>query len=225
MVNYRDYMLAETSRVHENIEWSTTYTFNANDTAHPRVLLIGDSICNGYQSKVREKLADSVNITYWASSKCVTDGQYLRELDFLLDSYRYDLICFNNGLHSLITDRGEWEAAYRLAVKFIRAKCPEARLSLTLCTPLNDPAKDAISRALNTYTLALSAAEELPVIDLYAAVAQLDKSEHMSDVFHWRDTGKELQAEAITAHILAQLNSCGGNVQLATETGPDGAMK
>ena len=225
MVNYRDYMLAETSRVHENIEWSTTYTFNANDTAHPRVLLIGDSICNGYQAKVREKLADSANITFWASSKCVTDPQYLRELDFLLDSYRYDFISFNNGLHSLTTDRAEWREAYALAVKFIRAKCPDAKLVLTLCTPLNDPAKDAISRELNDIIGAVAAAEALPVIDLYAAVERLDKNEHMSDVFHWRETGKELQAEAIATYILAQLDSRGGNVQMGSETGPDGAMR
>ena len=225
MVNYRDYMPKSTSRVRENIEWSTTYTYNSNDTAHPRVLLIGDSICNGYQAKVREKLADMANVTFWASSKCVTDPQYFRELDFLLDSYRYDIISFNNGLHSLTTDRAEWEAAYVSAVAFIRAKCPEAKLVLTLCTPLNNPEKDAISRALNACTLALSDAEALPVIDLYAAVAGLDKAEHMSDVFHWKDTGKELQAEAICAFVRGQLGQGGGNVQLATETGPDGAMK
>ena len=80
MVNYRDYMPRSTSRMRENIEWSITYTYNSNDTAHPRVLLIGDSICNGYQTKVREKLADTANVTFWASSKCVTDPQYFREV-------------------------------------------------------------------------------------------------------------------------------------------------
>ena len=225
MISYRDYMPRSTSRVRENIEWSITYTYNSNDTAHPRVLLIGDSICNGYQTKVREMLADTANVTFWASSKCVTDPQYFRELDFLLDSYRYDIISFNNGLHSLSTDRAEWEAAYASAVAFIRAKCPEAKLVLTLCTPLGDPGKDAVSRALNTCTLALAEAEALPVIDLYAAVAELDKAEHMSDVFHWKETGKELQAEAICAFVRGQLGTGGGNVQLTTETGPDGAMK
>ena len=73
--------------------------------------------------------------------------------------------------------------------------------------------------------LALADAEALPVIDLYAAVAGLDKAEHMSDVFHWKETGKELQAEAICAFVRGQLGTGGGNVQLTTETGPDGAMK
>ena len=225
MVNYRDYMPKSTSRVRENIEWSTTYTYNSNDTAHPRVLLIGDSICNGYQTKVREKLADTANVTFWASSKCVTDPQYFRELDFLLDSYRYDIISFNNGLHSLTTDRAEWEAAYVSAVAFIRAKCPEAKLVLTLCTPLNNPEKDAISREINEITLAFAKEESLPVIDLYASVEMLDKNEHMSDVFHWKEAGRNLQAQTICEHVKARLSSDGGNVQLATETGPDGAMQ
>jgi len=225
MIDYRSYQPARTSRVHENIEWSVTYTYNSNDTVHPRVLLIGDSICNGYQPKVREKLAQQCNITYWASSKCVTDAQYFRELDFLLDSYKYDLISFNNGLHSLVTNRAEWETAFRAAVDFIRAKCPASRLTLTLCTPLNDPVRNAVVLELNAFIRALAAEYDLPVLDLYAVLENLDKNENMSDVFHWRDAGKELQAEAICAHVLAQLNCTGGNAQLPTETGPDGAMK
>ena len=54
----------------------------------------------------------------------------------MLDAYPYDVICFNNGLHSLSTDRTEWDAAYRAAVAFIRAKLPDTKLSLTLSTPL-----------------------------------------------------------------------------------------
>ena len=122
MTDYRDFQPTETSRTRENVEWSITYTYNARDTGVPRVLLIGDSICSGYQAKVRDKLAEHANITFWASSKCVTDPDYFRELDFILGAYRYDLICFNTGLHSLTTARGEWEAAYRSAVRFIRAK-------------------------------------------------------------------------------------------------------
>lgn len=53
-MNYRDFQPRATTRVRESIEWSTTYSYNATDTINPRVLLIGDSICNGYQSAVRQ---------------------------------------------------------------------------------------------------------------------------------------------------------------------------
>jgi len=225
MADYREFQPEVSHRVRENIEWSITYTYNSKDTAHPRVLLIGDSICNGYQTNVREMLADFANVTFWASSKCVTDPQYFRELDFLLCSYKYDFISFNNGLHSLSTDRGEWEAAYRGAVKFIRAKCPEAKLMLTLSTPVNDVDRNRLCCELNEINLAIAKDEALPIIDLYAAMEGLDKNEHMGDVCHWKETGKKLQAETICAHVKACLSSAGGNVQLSTETGPDGAMK
>ena len=47
-MKWQDYAPEYTTRVREDIEWSISYTFNANDRDTPRVLLIGDSICNGY---------------------------------------------------------------------------------------------------------------------------------------------------------------------------------
>ena len=47
-------------RGHENIEWSIAYAYGLTDETKdlPRVLLVGDSICNGYQSDVRNRLKD-----------------------------------------------------------------------------------------------------------------------------------------------------------------------
>ena len=36
----------------ENTEWIVSYAYNANDAKLPRVLLVGDSICNGYSGDV-----------------------------------------------------------------------------------------------------------------------------------------------------------------------------
>lgn len=46
--------IAENVRGHENIEWSISYAYGLTDATRdlPRVLLIGDSICNGYQGGV-----------------------------------------------------------------------------------------------------------------------------------------------------------------------------
>lgn len=101
----------------------------------PRVLLVGDSICNGYHAQVRERLLGIANVTFWASSKCVTDPDYLRELEFILEEYPLDLIHFNNGLHSLTTDRAEWEAALRNTFRMILDKLPGIRLMWCASTP------------------------------------------------------------------------------------------
>jgi len=224
-VDYRDFQPAETSRVRENVEWSISYAFNAKDTASPRVLLIGDSICNGYQSKVREKLAGRANVSFWASSKCVTDPDYFRELDFVLDGGRFDLITFNNGLHSLGTDRAEWEAAYRAVIAFIRAKKPDAALTLVLCTPLNDPPRDEASRELNDITRRIAADTDAVLLDLYAPLENLNRDEHMNDVYHWKAPAIEIQAEVIRAHVESRLAMTGDVEQTSSETGPNGAIR
>ncbi len=205
MIKWQDFAPATTSRVRENIEWSITYSYNATETGKPRVLLIGDSICNGYNGRVRDMLAGRVNVSFWASSKCVTDPDYFRELDFMLDAYPYDAVCFNNGLHSLSTDRAEWDAAYAAAADFIRAKLPETKLSLTLSTPLKDAKLTAVSASLNETVLRLAEEKNLPVIDLFAAMDGLDREEYWSDTYHFRAPAIDMQAKVISDHVLAQL--------------------
>lgn len=147
-IDYRDYQLKESHRILENIEWSEHRSYNTKDTKSPRILLIGDSICSGYQNRVRDNLQDRANITYWISSKCVTDPSYLRELDMVLDYQPYTMITFNNGLHSLWGDRKEWKDAYDGVIRFIMAKCPNVKLTIVSSTPLKDPKRTAISREL-----------------------------------------------------------------------------
>ena len=93
-------------RGHENTEWSQSYAYHLVDGRKnlPRVLLVGDSIVNGYQGEARRLLeAKGVNVTYWISSYCVTSPHYLTFLGIYLDEAKYDVIHFNNGLHSLDT--------------------------------------------------------------------------------------------------------------------------
>lgn len=200
-MNWQKFAPETTSRVRENTEWSITYHFNTADTALPRILLIGDSICNAYNGLVAQKLAGKAN----TSSRCVTDRDYFRELDYVLDSMPYTAISFNNGLHSLSTNRKEWDTAYRAAVDFIRTELPDVYLSLTLSTPLKDPALTALSADLNRTVLLLSQEHSLPVIDLFTPMNCLDREEYWSDTYHFRPQAIDMQAEIIAAHMLAIL--------------------
>lgn len=91
---------------YENTEWSRSYAYHLVDGRKnlPRALLVGDSIVNGYEGEARSLLeAQGVNVTYWISSYCVTSPHYLTFLGIYLDEAKYDVIHFNNGLHSLYT--------------------------------------------------------------------------------------------------------------------------
>jgi len=204
-MTWQDFSPASTTRKREATEWSIHYAFDTQIADKPRVLLIGDSICNGYNGAVRNRLAGKVNVSFWASSKCVTDPDYFRELDFILDARPYDIICFNNGLHSLTTNREEWDAAYASAVAFILAKLPEVKLSLTLSTPLKDAALTAISASLNETAADIALKTNLPIIDLFSAMYDLDRDKYWTDTYHFQSEAIAIQADLIADHVLKQL--------------------
>lgn len=225
-MNYKDFQPKKTSRVRENIEWSTRYAYNATDLDSPRVLLIGDSICNGYQGAVRERLKDKANVSFWASSKCVTDPDYFRELDFILDEMPYSLISFNNGLHSLVSDKKEWDVAFNAAVDFIQAKLPETKLVLTLSTSLNEEWRTERSKALNAIVMKTAKRTGLPVIDLFTPTDALDKDKEMSDIYHFRAPAVGMQADIIAEKVVDILGlKSSGIIQESSLTGENGAVK
>ena len=122
--------VSENLRGHENIEWSIGYAFHLTDDMRdlPRAMLVGDSICNAYQPLVRELLEGRMNVSYWASSYCVTSQNYLRLLDFYLGEAPYAVIHFNNGLHSLGTPTADWTRALDRALRLVRERQPAAKM-------------------------------------------------------------------------------------------------
>ena len=195
-------------RGHENIEWSISYAYGLTDATCdlPRVLLIGDSICNGYQEGVRERLKGKMNVTYWASSYCATSAAYLPLLTIYLDEARYDVIHFNNGLHSLETPTDAWAKGFKAALELIRRKQPEAKIVWCTSTPLTDETKTAKCRELNAAGAKVVA--ELGSIDtndLFALCDPLDRATNWSDTYHFRREAKAKQADQVAGSVLAAL--------------------
>ena len=227
-MDWKKYTPETTTRRREAIEWSIFYGYNATDLTTPRVLLIGDSICNAYQNAVRERLDGRVNVTFWASSKCVTDPDYFKELCYMLQAYPYAMVCYNNGLHSLGTNRPEWIAAYSSAVRCIRETLPGTPLALTLSTPLKDAGLTALSAELNGYVRQIAEKENLPVIDLFSEMDVLDREEYWSDPYHFRAPAVAKQADKIAAIVLDTLclnDAERTAVHAETATGPAGSIR
>ena len=224
MCNYKDFQPKQSSRVRESVEWTRHYAYNATDTESPRVLMIGDSICNNYHDEVRKNLANCVNVSYWASSKCVTDPEFFRELDFHLDSRPYQMITFNNGLHSLTTDENEWMEAYEAVLKFIQAKLPDVKLYIVLSTAMRGPGNDIVKR-INAATMKIVEKTGLPYIDLFTPMDAIDKETGMSDSYHFRGPAVMVQAEIMANTIRDALKPEKEDlVQQGTETGPEGRL-
>lgn len=225
MVNYKDYQPKSTSRKRENVEWSHIYTYNAQDNKNPRLLLIGDSICNGYQNEVRTLLEDTCNVSFWVTSKCVTDANFFRELDFISDEYKFDFISFNNGLHSLNSDITEWENAYRAAVNFLSNKFPKSKLYLTLSTPLADEKLTASCVKLNEIVKTIGLEKNIPIIDLFTPMDKRNRDTDWRDKYHFQPNAIQEQANIISNIVKSELIGYVANVGHAkTDTGPDGIL-
>jgi len=217
----------------EATEWIVSYAYNANDTKLPRVLLVGDSICNGYNKEVCQELAGTAYVTFFATSKCVCDKSYLRSLALFLDEADYAVVHFNNGLHSLSSDRQDWETCLRAAVKLIKDKGKGAKLVWASSTPLKDPALTAKAKELNAIAARVMAEEGVPTDDLFALMDPLDRDANWSDTFHFKNEAKKMQARAVGDCVRSALGAGKASDAAAaaalkaanTATGPDGKLE
>ena len=127
-------------------------------------------------------------------------------MDYILDGYEFDAITFNNGLHSLNTNKKEWETAYRSAVDFLMAKKPNAKLFLTLSTPVENLEANEKCIEVNLPVKAVAEEKSLPIIDLYTPLKDIENEKPWSDGVHFKDEYVEFQAQIIEKHIREALN-------------------
>lgn len=207
-----EFPVSENLRGHEEIEWSVSYGYGltGKESTLPRVLLIGDSICRAYEADVRERLKGRMNVTYWASSYCVTSPGYLKLLDFYLSETRYEVIHFNNGLHSLGTRDSDWEKGLRRALSLIRERQPQAKIIWATSTPLRDKARSEKVERLNA--AADKVVRELGGIgrnDLYGKMDSLDRAKEWRDMFHFQQNAIKIQAHGIASACLNSVSMAG----------------
>jgi hypothetical protein len=197
----------------EFYEWANLWWENAPDTTSPRVMLIGDSITNGYKNTVQELLRErGILVDMAAGSRSVEDPALFAELNYVLgdlQDHKYKAIHFNNGLHGSHLTGAEYETGMRAAIKLIRSLRPEAGLILVTCTVFTpkgsegkvDPEKNVFVLERNAIIMKLADEFGLPVDNLFAAVA--GKAEYpQPDAVHYTDIGYKHLAQSVAESIL-----------------------
>ena len=200
--------VSDRARGHENTEWSIAYAYGLADETRdlPRVLLVGDSICNGYKDLVRERLKGKLNVSYWISSYCVTSPAYLPLLSVYLDEAKYDVVHFNNGLHSLETPVAAYERGLCKALSLVREKQPQAKLVWCSSTPLTNAVKTAKCRELNAVAeKVVTRLGGIATDDLFALLDPLGRQENWRDEYHHKPPLCAKEAERVAAAVLAAL--------------------
>ncbi|PTX98399.1 SGNH/GDSL hydrolase family protein [Opitutus sp. ER46] len=181
----------------------------------PRVLLVGDSILNGYLAAVRQKLEGKAYVDAWVTPLHQASSRVEPELAGVVAHGPYDVIHFNMGLHGWQKGRipeGKFEFFTRRLVRGLRAGCPHGKMIWASSTPVTtkgrpatlDPEINATIVDHNRRAAAVMAEEGIAVNDLYAVL--VDRLELATgDQFHWQKPASELLATQVAAAISAAL--------------------
>lgn len=186
----------------ENIEWSNLWCSNCNDSK-PRILLIGDSICEGYYEYVNEALCKDYNVDRLATSRTISTDYYKAQLRMVLGDNRYALISFNNGLHGIDLPCSE----YRKAVGECLDMMTDSKVILLTSTPITKRGEKNVLDELNNVVTERNKAvfeiareRALETCDLYNFV--VNKTDIRSDDgYHYTKEGYRDIAEKLVQSL------------------------
>ena len=182
------------------------------DGSLPRVLLIGDSITNGYLEPVRKALDGKANIDAWITPTSQGDKSLPATLAAILAQEKYAVIHFNLGLHGWQKGRipeGQFEPLTHQMVQALKKNAPQAKLIWATITPvttkgepekLNAEIQPTIEQH-NAMALKVMKEERVEINDL-AGLMMPNLKLAAGDMFHWKPEGRDLQVKQVSAVLL-----------------------
>jgi hypothetical protein len=193
--------------------WNFYPATEQNDSLK-RVLLIGDSVMNGFHQSVIDSLKEIANVDYWLTPKHLKSEHLFSDLAKVVSSNSYDVIQFNIGLHGWPEVRileHEYVPLLEKYVQILRENAEDASLIWASTTPVTERGQTELNKEINPTivkrnTLAKELMEkfEVPVNDLYGLIGnKLDLSK--GDRFHWKPAGYQLMSEQCVSSIMKEL--------------------
>ena len=190
------------------------------DPKRPRVLLIGDSILNGYLKRATALLDGKAYVDTWVNPYCQSEHLNKNLLPQVLANGPYDVVHFNMGLHGWQEGRikpGTFEPLTKAYVEVIKTKLPKAKLIWASSTPVTkekqpaelEPDINPIIIEHNRMAAKVMAEMSVPVNDFYALL--VNKRElARGDRFHWTMPAYELLAKTLAESVLRELDKAKG---------------
>ena len=184
------------------------------DAKRPRVLLIGDSILNGYLNQTTKALEGKAYVDAWVNPYCQSTHTN-KVLAEVLANGPYDVVHFNMGLHGWQPGRiqeGTFEPLTQAYVEVIREKLPRAKIIWASSTPVTvkgmptelDAEINATIIDHNRMAAAVMKRLDVPVNDFYGLL--VDKLQWArGDQFHWKPEAYQVLTDAAVASIVREL--------------------
>lgn len=185
------------------------------DPYRPRVLLIGDSILNGYLSKTIKELDGKAYVDAWVNPYCQSEN-FNKLLDEVLENGPYTVVHINMGLHGWQVGRikeGTFIPLTREFIEVIRKKCPNAKIIWASSTPVRtkdntdelDPTINPIIVEQNRMAAEVMNDMHVPVDDFYSLlIGKLSLG--TSDGFHWTQPAYQILADACARMVLQEIS-------------------
>lgn len=178
------------------------------------VLLIGDSVMNGFHKSVIDSLKKIANVDYWLTPKHLNSDFLFSDLKKIVSSKKYDVIQFNIGLHGWPKGRISDDDYVPLLEKYIETIKTNAEKSSIIwasITPVTETGKPELNKEINP-TIAernilakgVMKKEGISINDLYGLATD---NLHLSqgDRFHWKPEGYTLMANRTVLAIQQEL--------------------
>lgn len=194
------------------------------DPTRPRVLLVGDSILNGYVHPVIRKLKGKAYVDAWVNPYCQGEN-YNKKLADVLEKGPYDVVHINTGLHGWQIDQvvpgkpekqprvptEQFEPLTKGFIEVIKAKNPKAKIIWASSTPVSvkdhndqlDPVINPVVVEQNRMAAQVMGEMNVPVNDLYTLVVV--HPEMKRDPFHWQGGAYHLMAQACADAVTKEL--------------------
>ena len=187
------------------------------DPTLPKVLLVGDSILDGYRATVAEGLKGKASVDAWINPYHQNSPELPAELKQVLSQGPYRVIHFNMGLHGWPKGRipeGQFEPLTRRLVRMIRDQAPGAILIWASTTPTWEPKNPKeLNHAINPVILQHNAMaakimqdEKIPIDDLYGTLMTQPQFA-LKDGIHWKQDGYAILGAAVTDIIVKHLEA------------------
>jgi len=197
-----------------------------------RVLLIGDSIMQGYRGTVKKHLSPVADVDVWATPVHLNTKGVHEKLKSVLSKGPYDVVHFNIGLHGLSEDRvpsATYEQSLRKYADAMVKNSSGAVLIWGSITPVmtgkgeNPRQLDEILngkvKRRNEIALKVMKEYKIAVNDLYALMLP-NLALSKGDPYHWRSQGMRLQGEKISETIAKAINNNFKYISLTFDDGP-----
>jgi len=184
------------------------------DPALPWVLLIGDSVTNGYAGHAAKDLNGKANVDLWITPAWL-GPELFQSAPAVVGMRPYRVIHFNeSGLHAWAEGRipeGQYGPLMQSYLQLLHKAAPQAQLVWATTTPVTAagaPGKlDALDKLIaerNQLCKPIMQREAIPIDDLYGLLlTHLDLA--AGDRFHWTDKAYDLLADAAASSISSEL--------------------